>query len=134
MTEPEPEYDDDQEDNDTVRALYTPIAREGEPIYASIIRNRSGMDAGHIDYGCRMDAIADLCDAEKQDIVDIAYALYENICRACGDRLSTRDATIARLREACKLVLRRGDSVQRSDQYMTEVLLSCERTLAEAKP
>ena len=51
------------------------------------------------------------------------------ISQECRSRLSAQDATIARLREVCKLVLYRGDSVQRSDQYMTEVLLSCKRAL-----
>ena len=72
--------------SDTIMDLRQPIARAGEPIYASIVRNRSGIDAGCIDYGCRMDAISALCDGDKQDIVDIAHALYETICRTCGKR------------------------------------------------
>jgi hypothetical protein len=66
--------------------LCEPIARGGEPIYASIVRNRSGIDSGCIDYGCRVIAIEELCDGDKQDIADTAYALYESVCRASGKK------------------------------------------------
>jgi len=61
--------------------LTSPIARSGEPTYASIIRNRSGMDAGEIDFGARVFHIEELSDYDKQSICDTAYALYETICR-----------------------------------------------------
>ncbi len=67
-----------------------PIARHGEPIYASIMRNRSGIDSGRIDYGCRVFEIAKLCDGDKQDIADTAYALYESVCRAVGKKANKR--------------------------------------------
>lgn len=66
--------------------LCIPIARGGEQIFASIIRNSSGMDAGCIDYGCRTYELERLCDGEKQDIADTAYALYQSICRAADKK------------------------------------------------
>lgn len=55
-----------------------PIAREGEQQFACILRNRSGQSAGEIDMGVRDVTI--LCDAEQQDVVDTAYAIYETVC------------------------------------------------------
>jgi hypothetical protein len=56
------------------------IARSGETEFAAIVRNRSGQDAGEIDYGLKHGAVLDeLSDADKQALVDTAYALY----RAC---------------------------------------------------
>lgn len=66
--------------------LCAPIAKTGEQIFASIIRNRSGMDSGCIDYGCRTAAIVGLCDGEKQDITNTAFALYQSVCRASGKK------------------------------------------------
>jgi len=59
-----------------------PIAREGEQQFACILRNRSGMDAGCIDYGLRN--VSHLCEGDKQDIVDTAYVLYQSICEQTG--------------------------------------------------
>lgn len=56
----------------------TPIARSGEQQFACILRNRSGFDAGCIDFGLRDCTI--LSEAEQQDVVDVAYALYQAIC------------------------------------------------------
>jgi hypothetical protein len=55
------------------------IARTGEPEYACIMRNRSGIDAGNIDFGLR--DLQHLSEADKQDICDTALVLYESICR-----------------------------------------------------
>ena len=67
--EPKPEHMPD----------YTlPIAREGEQQFAAIVRNRSGESAGRVDMGVRDVTI--LCDAEQQDIVDCAFAIYETVC------------------------------------------------------
>jgi len=66
--------------------LCEPIARKGEPIYASIVRNRSGIDSGCIDYGCRVFEIEKMCDGDKQDIADTAFALYESVCRYSGKK------------------------------------------------
>ena len=66
--------------------LCVPIARTGEQIFASIIRNRSGMDSGCIDYACRTIAIEELYEGEKQDIADTAFALYQSVCRASGKK------------------------------------------------
>lgn len=66
--------------------LCKPIARTGEPIYVSIIRNRSGMDVGDIDFGLRVGAVEKLSDRDKKDIVDVAYLLYEGVCNAAEKR------------------------------------------------
>lgn len=76
--------------------LTTPIARGGEPIYASIMRNRSGFDSGEIDYGHRVEATAALGEHDKQSITDTAYALYESVCRETGKQ-SKRDTHAALL-------------------------------------
>ena len=44
------------------------------------------MDSGCIDYGCRVTAVEELCDGDKQDIADTAYALYESVCNSAGAR------------------------------------------------
>lgn len=69
--------------------LTEPIAKSGEQIYATILRNRSGMDAGCIDYGARVFAIRDLCEGEQRDIIATGYALYSNIMRYC-DKVKSR--------------------------------------------
>lgn len=70
--------------------LTKPIARSGEAQYVCILRNRSGIDAGNIDFAIRTCAIEELADGEKQDIVNAAFAVYESICDATGKK-STRD-------------------------------------------
>jgi hypothetical protein len=74
------------EQNDTqepVKPDFTmPIARPGEQQFGCILRNRSGIDAGNIDYGARM--IDTLSNAEQQDVCDMAYALYQSFCRQTG--------------------------------------------------
>lgn len=74
--------DNEKSDDDLTR----PIARSGEQQFAAIMRNRSGMDAGNIDYGLRVFAVENLGDGEKQDICDTAFALYQNICQYAGLR------------------------------------------------
>ena len=61
-----------------------PIARHGEPIFASIIRNRSGIDAGEIDYAYRSPKKI-FCDQDKEDIATTALLLYESISRDMGE-------------------------------------------------
>ena len=58
------------------------LTRSGEPVYACILRYRSGVDSGNIGFRCRTPAIEKLSDCDKQDIVNSAYALYESICNA----------------------------------------------------
>lgn len=60
------------------------IAREGEQEFAAIMRNRSGHDAGCIDYGVRVELVANLSAAEKKEIVRTSEALTENIKRLCN--------------------------------------------------
>ncbi len=75
-------------ENSMSKELMLPIARTGEPIYASIVRNRSGVDSGEIDYGCRVFDIEELSGSDKQSICDTAYALYRSICQCTGKRTS----------------------------------------------
>ena len=85
--------------------LTEPIARGGESIYASIVRNRSGIDSGCIDFGLRTFVVEKLSEGDKQDIADAAFALYESICRAtsrCAERDThrlTEDALQKRVTE-----------------------------------
>lgn len=51
------------------------IAREGEQEFATIIRNRSGISSGEIDFGAR--SIDELCDYDKMRVVDCCLLLYE---------------------------------------------------------
>lgn len=63
------------------------IARGGETEFAAIVRNRSGQDAGEIDYGLKHGPVLDtLCDRDKQSLVDMAYALAEACERATGKK------------------------------------------------
>jgi hypothetical protein len=57
------------------------IAREGETEYASIHRNRSGQDAGCIDFGVRVAAVEALCEADKQELRSTVRALYDTVVR-----------------------------------------------------
>lgn len=61
-----------------------PIARTGEQQFAAVVRQRSGMDAGCIDSGTR--DITHLSDADQQDAVNSAYAIYETWVRQTGKR------------------------------------------------
>lgn len=56
------------------------LAREGDHVFAVIVRNRSGQFAGEIDY--RLSDLRDLPESEKQKVVDNIYALYEAACKA----------------------------------------------------
>ena len=59
----------------SVRTDYTtPIARAGEQQFACILRNRSGIDSGRIDFGARF--IDELCETDQRDAVNMAYAVY----------------------------------------------------------
>lgn len=76
--------------NDAVTAFkaspdYTaPIARAGEQQFAAIVRNRSGIGAGEIDFGAR--SINDLCDGDQQDAVDAVFMVYLKWCEETGKR------------------------------------------------
>lgn len=59
----------------------TPIARPGEQQFAAIVRNRSGMDSGCIDFGLRE---LSYWPSEAQDFCDTAFALYRAICDQTG--------------------------------------------------
>ena len=68
-----------------------PIARTGEQQFACIMRNRSGMDSGEIDFGARF--IDHLCPGDQQAAVDAAFAVYEKWCRESGMRARRDTAT-----------------------------------------
>lgn len=57
--------------------LTKPIARAGEPIYASIHRERSGIDSGTISLGVRVAAVNELRDGDQRDIVRAALVLLD---------------------------------------------------------
>jgi len=103
----------------TENPLCTKIARSGEPIYASIMRNRSGIDSGCIDYGCRVCAIGDLDDADKQDIADTAFALYESVCRAAGTR-AKKDNALRNPEQATEFAFRQLLAADEQDGMLTE--------------
>lgn len=68
----------------TVPGGYTlPIARSGEPQYACVMRDRSGIDAGMLNFGLR--DLTHLGD-EGQSAVDTIYALYRAACNQTGLR------------------------------------------------
>ena len=68
----------------TVPDYTHPIARTGEQQFAAVVRQRSGMDAGLIDSGTR--DITHLSEADQQDAVNSAYAIYETWVRQTGKR------------------------------------------------
>lgn len=59
------------------------IAREGETEYAVILRAKSGLDAGHIDFALLCGRVAQLCKEDQQDIVDTAETLLKTIKFYC---------------------------------------------------
>lgn len=73
------------------RPDYTiPIARVGEEQFAAIKRNRSGFDAGEIDFALR--SLDDLGEYDKQQITDTAFGLYQAICRQTNRKATNDDA------------------------------------------
>ncbi len=76
----------------------THIARAGETEYAAIVRNRSGQDAGEIDFGLKTGpVIDDLSDGDKQRLVDVAYALAK-ACEMATGKQASEGIEIGRLR------------------------------------
>lgn len=69
----------------------SPIARTGEQQFACILRNRSGVDAGEIDFGARF--INDLSDREQQAAIESVYSVYLKWCRETGKK-SHRDHSV----------------------------------------
>jgi hypothetical protein len=63
-----------------------PIARTGEQQFGCILRQRSGVSAGEIDFALRDCTV--LSDADQQDACDCAYMMYESICRQTGKQSS----------------------------------------------
>ena len=71
------------------KADYTsPIARTGEQQFACVLRNRSGVSSGDIDFGARF--IDSLCPGDQQDAIEAAYSIYQKWCAETGRR-SRRD-------------------------------------------
>lgn len=68
------------------------IARDGETEFAAIVRNRSGVDSGEIDFGLKHGEIIDsLSDHDKQSLVDTAYALARACEEATGKHASASE-------------------------------------------
>ena len=65
-----------------------PIARTGEPQFACVLRNRSGISSGEIDFGARF--IDHLSDGEQQDAIEAVYSIYQKWCHETGKK-SRRD-------------------------------------------
>lgn len=62
-----------------VRTDYTtPIARTGEQQFACILRNRSGISSGEIDFGAR--SINELSEGDQQDAIDSLLCVYRKWC------------------------------------------------------
>ena len=55
------------------------LAREGETEFAVICRQRSGFDAGSIDFAFPHATAKDLCPAEQRELIDTVYALARSI-------------------------------------------------------
>lgn len=84
---------------DPMASYKEPIARAGESQYGCIMRNRSGMDAGLIDFGAR--DITPL-GGEMKEVVNTAYAMYETFVNQAGVRAS-RDVDTAKIGRAIGL-------------------------------
>lgn len=66
--------------NDSIKPdLTKPIARAGEQIYASIQRERSGIDSGKISPSVRVFAVAALSPGDQGDMVSAALLLLEMV-------------------------------------------------------
>lgn len=75
------------------------IARAGETEFAAIVRNRSGQDAGEIDFGLKTGpVIDDMSDADKQQLVDTAYSLAA-ACELATGKQASKTTEIGRRRE-----------------------------------
>ena len=75
---------------DEQNPLLNSIARVGEPMYAAIIRNRSGINSRRIDMGVRCGAITDL-GPEQKDCINTAFALLDSVLTSC-DKENRRDS------------------------------------------
>lgn len=87
-----------------------PIARTGEQQYACIMRERSGIDAGNIDYGLR--DITHMGDG-GQTAVNVIFSLYEAACDQTGLRAEKDQARAA----ATKLVDATGAEYEAAARY-----------------
>lgn len=59
------------------------IAREGETEYAVICRQRSGQDAGEIDYGLNIAAIHSLSADDRKELVKTAEQMTKALKARC---------------------------------------------------
>lgn len=93
---------DGSKHQEAVRPDFTlPIARSGEQQFAAIVRNRSGMDAGELDFGVRSFSEF-LHPSERQKMSNTAYALYESVCEQTGVRATRELAKLAAQSEGDK--------------------------------
>lgn len=72
----------------TLEGYDSPIAKTGEQQFACVLKNRSGVSAGEIDFGARF--IDALSDGDQQDAIEAAYSIYLKWCRETGKK-SKRD-------------------------------------------
>lgn len=80
-------------------------ARTGETEFAAIVRNRSGQDAGEIDFDLKHGLVIDeLSDTDKQSLVDTAFALAMACETATGKKRSDNTIAIVSLLETAERV------------------------------
>lgn len=60
------------------------LARAGEPEYAVICRQRSGIESGRMDYVLPVQRIESLCPADKRDLLSTAEAMLERLREYCA--------------------------------------------------
>lgn len=91
-----------------------PIARTGEQQYACIMRERSGIDAGNIDYGLR--DLTHMGDG-GQTAVNVIFSLYEAACDQTGLRAEKDQAKDQALAAAAELVETTGAEYEAAARY-----------------
>ena len=82
--------DAQQEDKNSMEGYLSPIAKAGEQQFACILRNRSGISSGEIDFGARF--INVLSDGDQQDAIESVYSVYLKWCDETGKK-SRRDSS-----------------------------------------
>lgn len=106
-----------------------PVARSGETEFAAIIRNRSGMDAGEIDFSIKSARVDELSEAEKKDICFIAERLHQTICSMTGYTTPPSDEAV-RLRNGIKALI--ADETAKASQLERKAFPGAEARTDEA--
>jgi len=71
-------------ENNPMEGYIHPIARTREQQFACILRNRSGVSAGEIDFGARF--ITPLSDGDQQAAIEAVYSVYLKWCSETGKK------------------------------------------------